>query len=101
LVILSGLAFFAWDEIYALLLALGADIQGKNFATANYGLLYTAMGTAALVVPLANLLPAGTGGWTLVFLIAAVLDSPRAPAAARDTGRSALRSAWAGRQSEP
>jgi hypothetical protein len=27
LVILSGLAFFAWDEIYALLLALGADIM--------------------------------------------------------------------------
>ena len=73
-VILSGLVFFAWGEIYALFPALCADLYGKQFATANYGLLYTAKGTAALVVPLANLLPAGTGSWQLVFLIAAVLD---------------------------
>ena len=73
-VILSGLVFFAWGEIYALFPALCADLYGKKFATANYGLLYTAKGTAALVVPLANLLPAGTGSWKLVFLIAAVLD---------------------------
>ena len=73
-VILSGLVFFAWGEIYALFPALCADLYGKKFATANYGLLYTAKGTAALVVPLANLLPAGTGSWQLVFLIAAILD---------------------------
>jgi len=73
-VILSGLVFFAWGEIYALFPALCADVYGKKFATANYGLLYTAKGTAALVVPLANLLPAGTGSWKLVFLIAATLD---------------------------
>jgi len=73
-VILSGLVFFAWGEIYALFPALCADLYGKKFATANYGLLYTAKGAAALVVPLANLLPAGTGSWKLVFLIAAVLD---------------------------
>ena len=73
-VILSGLVFFAWGEIYALFPALCADVYGKKFATANYGLLYTAKGTAALVVPLANLLPAGTGSWKLVFLIAAALD---------------------------
>jgi OFA family oxalate/formate antiporter-like MFS transporter len=73
-VILSGLVFFAWGEIYALFPALCADLYGKKFATTNYGLLYTAKGMAALVVPLANLLPAGTGSWKLVFLIAAVLD---------------------------
>ena len=73
-VILSGLVFFAWGEIYALFPALCADLYGKKFATANYGLLYTAKGTAALVIPLANLLPAETGSWKLVFLIAAILD---------------------------
>jgi OFA family oxalate/formate antiporter-like MFS transporter len=73
-VILSGLVFFAWGEIYALFPALCADLYGKKFATTNYGLLYTAKGTAALVVPMANLLPAGTGSWQLVFLIAAILD---------------------------
>jgi len=73
-VILSGLVFFAWGEIYALFPALCADLYGKKFVTTNYGLLYTAKGTAALVVPIANLLPAGTGSWKLVFLIAAILD---------------------------
>jgi OFA family oxalate/formate antiporter-like MFS transporter len=73
-VILSGLVFFAWGEIYALFPATCADIYGKKFATANYGLLYTAKGMAALAIPLANLLPAGTGSWRTVFMIAAALD---------------------------
>jgi len=38
-VILSGLVFFAWGEIYALFPALCADLYGRKFATANYGLL--------------------------------------------------------------
>jgi MFS transporter, OFA family, oxalate/formate antiporter len=73
-VILSGLVFFAWGEIYGLFPAMCADLYGRKFATANYGLLYTAKGTAAFVIPLANLLPAGTGSWRIVFMIAAVLD---------------------------
>jgi MFS transporter, OFA family, oxalate/formate antiporter len=73
-VILSGLVFFAWGEIYALFPALCADLYGRKFATTNYGLLYTAKGTAALVIPLANLLPAGPGTWRTVFMIAAALD---------------------------
>jgi len=73
-VILSGLVFFAWGEIYGLFPAMCADLYGGKFATANYGLLYTAKGTAAFVVPLANLLPAGTGSWKIVFMIAAALD---------------------------
>ena len=73
-VVLSGLVFFAWGEIYALFPALCTDLYGKKFATANYGLLYTAKGMAALVVPLANLLPAGPGSWKTVFMLAAALD---------------------------
>jgi OFA family oxalate/formate antiporter-like MFS transporter len=73
-VILSGLVFFAWGEIYSLFPAMCADLYGQKFATANYGLLYTAKGMAALVIPLANLLPAGTGSWMIVFMIAAALD---------------------------
>jgi OFA family oxalate/formate antiporter-like MFS transporter len=73
-VILSGLVFFAWGEIYALFPALCADLYGKKFATTNYGLLYTAKGVAALVVPLANLLPAGPASWKLIFMVAAGLD---------------------------
>jgi OFA family oxalate/formate antiporter-like MFS transporter len=73
-VVLSGLVFFAWGEIYALFPAMCADLYGTKFATANYGLLYTAKGMAALMVPLANLLPAGAESWKMVFMIAAVLD---------------------------
>jgi OFA family oxalate/formate antiporter-like MFS transporter len=73
-VILSGLVFFAWGEIYALFPAMCADLYGRKFATANYGLLYTAKGMAALSIPLANLLPAGPGSWKIVFMIAAALD---------------------------
>jgi MFS transporter, OFA family, oxalate/formate antiporter len=73
-VILSGLVFFAWGEIYGLFPAMCADLYGRKFATANYGLLYTAKGAAAFVVPLANVLPAGTGSWRIVFMIAAGLD---------------------------
>jgi hypothetical protein len=39
---------------------------------ANNGLLYTAKGTSALVVPLADLLVTATGTWTAVLLLMAV-----------------------------
>ena len=73
-VILSGLVFFAWGEIYSLFPAMCADLYGRKFATANYGLLYTAKGTAALFIPLANLLPSGAESWKIVFIMAAGLD---------------------------
>src|SRR6476660_2442897 len=55
-VILSGVVFFAWGEIYSLFPATCTDIYGRKFATTNYGMLYTAKGTASLLVPLANVL---------------------------------------------
>jgi len=73
-VILSGLVFFAWGEIYSLFPATCTDIYGRKFATTNYGMLYTAKGTAALLVPLANVLTTATGSWHAVFNVAAVLN---------------------------
>ena len=73
-VILSGLVFFAWGEIYSLFPALSGDIFGRRFATANYGLLYTAKGTAALLVPLASVLKQSTGDWSSVFMVAALCN---------------------------
>jgi MFS transporter, OFA family, oxalate/formate antiporter len=73
-VILSGLVFFAWGEIYSLFPATCTDIYGRKFATTNYGLLYTAKGTASLLVPLANVLTSATGNWTAVFIVAAALN---------------------------
>jgi OFA family oxalate/formate antiporter-like MFS transporter len=73
-VILSGLVFFAWGEIYSLFPATCTDLYGKKFATTNYGMLYTAKGTAALLVPFANVLKSTTGSWHAVFYVAAVLN---------------------------
>ncbi|OFW12385.1 MAG: oxalate/formate MFS antiporter [Acidobacteria bacterium RIFCSPLOWO2_12_FULL_67_14] len=73
-VILSGLVFFAWGEIYSLFPATCTDIYGRKFATTNYGMLYTAKGTAALLVPLANVLTNATGSWHAVFYVASILN---------------------------
>jgi len=74
-VILSGLVFFAWGEIYSLFPAMCTDLYGRKFATTNYGLLYTAKGTASFLVPLGNVVYDATGkNWTVVFLIAAALN---------------------------
>jgi MFS transporter, OFA family, oxalate/formate antiporter len=73
-VVLSGLVFFAWGEIYSLFPATNADTFGSKFAAANAGLLYTANGTAALLVPLSSVLTAATGNWHAVFVTAAVMN---------------------------
>jgi OFA family oxalate/formate antiporter-like MFS transporter len=73
-VVLSGLVFFAWGEIYSLFPATVTDTFGATFATTNTGLMYTAKGTAALLVPLANVLVAAKGNWHGVFMTAASLN---------------------------
>jgi OFA family oxalate/formate antiporter-like MFS transporter len=73
-VILSGVVFFAWGEIYSLFPATCTDIYGRKFATTNYGMLYTAKGTASLLVPLSSVLVSATGTWHAVFYVAAVLN---------------------------
>src|SRR5881398_3466332 len=70
-VILSGLVFFAWGEIYSLFPSTCTDTFGAKFATTNAGLLYTAKGTAALLVPIANYMQQSSGNWDRVFIIAA------------------------------
>jgi OFA family oxalate/formate antiporter-like MFS transporter len=73
-VLLSGLVFFAWGEIFALFPATCTDIYGRRFINTNYGMLYTAKGTAALLVPFGNVLMSTTGSWTMVFALASVLN---------------------------
>jgi len=73
-VVLSGLVFFAWGEIYSLFPATCCDMYGTRYAAANTGLLYTAKGTASLLVPLTSVLSASLGGWHAVFLAASLLN---------------------------
>ena len=80
-VILSGLVLFAWGEIYSLFPSTCTDVYGTRYATANTGLLYTAKGTASLLVPFGNVLASATGSWRSVFLVAAVMNAVAALAA--------------------
>ncbi len=77
-VLLTGLVFFAWGEIYSLFPSTNADTFGSTFAAGNAGLLYTAKGTASLLVPLSSVLVATTGGWEAVFWVASILNGSAA-----------------------
>jgi OFA family oxalate/formate antiporter-like MFS transporter len=74
-VILTGLVFFAWGEIYSLFPSTVGDSYGSRFAATNAGLLYTAKGTASLLVPLTSVITATTGSWHMVFYIAAGMNA--------------------------
>jgi OFA family oxalate/formate antiporter-like MFS transporter len=73
-VICAGLIFFTWGEIFSLFPSTCTDTFGPGYATANVSLLYTAKGTSAFLVPLANVLKSATGSWETVFLVAAVTN---------------------------
>jgi len=77
-VILTGLVFFAWGEIYSLFPSTCADTFGSKYAAANAGMLYTAKGTASLLVPLSSVLATATGGWETVFIVASIMNAAAA-----------------------
>ncbi|QGZ40934.1 OFA family oxalate/formate antiporter-like MFS transporter [Pseudoduganella flava] len=68
-VILTGLVFFAWGEIYSLFPATTADTFGTRNAAGNAGLMYTAKGTASIFVPISSLITAASGSWEAVFFV--------------------------------
>jgi OFA family oxalate/formate antiporter-like MFS transporter len=72
-VLLSGLVFFAWGEIYSLFPATVTDTFGAAYATTNTGLMYTAKGTASILVPFTSVL-AAKGNWHAVFYMAAAMN---------------------------
>jgi OFA family oxalate/formate antiporter-like MFS transporter len=74
-VILTGLVFFAWGEIYSLFPSTCGDTYGSKYAATNAGLLYTAKGTASLLVPFTSVITAQTGSWHAVFYLAAGLNA--------------------------
>jgi MFS transporter, OFA family, oxalate/formate antiporter len=73
-VLTAGLVYFTWGEIYSLFPATCTDSYGAKYATTNAGFLYTAKGTAAWLVPLANLLKNATGSWHAVFIVATIAN---------------------------
>lgn len=74
-VLLSGVVFFGWGEIFSLFPATLTDTFGARFATANYGWLYISQGIGSVLGgPLAALLYQHTHSWSLVFGCAITLD---------------------------
>ncbi|WP_426196649.1 oxalate/formate MFS antiporter [Massilia sp. DWR3-1-1] len=77
-VILTGVVFFAWGEIYSLFPATAADTFGTKNAAGNAGLLYTAKGTASIFVPVSSMITAATGSWEAVFFVGCGLNAAAA-----------------------
>jgi OFA family oxalate/formate antiporter-like MFS transporter len=66
-----------FGEIYSLFPATSGDTFGVKYATTNNGMLYTAKGTASLLVPLASII-ASSYGWQAVFVVAVALNATAA-----------------------
>jgi OFA family oxalate/formate antiporter-like MFS transporter len=76
-VLSTAVYFGVFGEIYSLFPATSGDTFGVKYATTNNGMLYTAKGTASLLVPLASLV-AASYGWQAVFVIAVALNATAA-----------------------
>jgi MFS transporter, OFA family, oxalate/formate antiporter len=68
-VLLTALYFGVYGEIFSLFPATQGDTFGAKYAAANAGMLYTAKGSGALLVPIAATI-AKSNGWDTVFMIA-------------------------------
>ena len=70
-ILLSGVVFLGWGEIFSLLPATLTDTFGTRDAARNYGLLYTAQGVGAIFGgPFAAWLHQASGNWHPVFALA-------------------------------
>jgi len=74
-ILLSGLVFFGWGEIFSLFPSTLTDTFGTENATRNYGCLYIAQGIGSIFGgPMAALLHDATGSWVTVFAVAIGAD---------------------------
>jgi OFA family oxalate/formate antiporter-like MFS transporter len=73
-VIFAALIFLTWGEIFSLFPSTCTDTFGPKFATVNLSLLYTAKGTSAFLVPVANMVKTATGSWHMVFVVTALMN---------------------------
>jgi oxalate/formate antiporter len=74
-VLMSGVVFFGWGEIFSLFPSTLTDTFGTGHATANYGWLYIAQGVGAVFGgPLAALMHEKAASWLPVFGTGIALD---------------------------
>ncbi len=75
-VVLTGLVFFGWGEIFSLFPSTLTDTFGPKYAATNYGFLYIAQGVGSILGgPAAAFLKQTTGTWAAVFIVVALLDA--------------------------
>ena len=75
-VLLSGVVFFGWGEIFSLFPSTLTDTFGTKHGTTNYGVLYMAQGIGSVLGgPLAALLYTKAGSWLPVFAIIIAMDA--------------------------
>jgi len=73
-VLIMGLVFFTWGELYVLFPAVLTDIFGTRNATTNYSILYTTKGVASIPAgAIAAILFESTGSWSPIFFGAAAM----------------------------
>ena len=78
-VLMSGLVFFGWGEIFSLFPSTLTDTFGTAHATTNYGLLYMAQGVGSVLGgPVAALLHEWTQSWIPVFATIIAMDATTA-----------------------
>jgi MFS transporter, OFA family, oxalate/formate antiporter len=74
-VLMSGLVFFGWGEIFSLFPSTLTDTYGPRHATTNYGFLYMAQGVGSVLGgPLAAVLHEHTRSWIPVFEVIIAMD---------------------------
>ena len=74
-VLLTGLIFFGWGEIYSLFPATCADTFGERYAATHAALLFTAKGMAALVVICFSSVLLPVTDWHAAFYCAAGMNA--------------------------
>lgn len=75
-VLLSGVVFFGWGEIFSLFPSTLTDTFGTRNATTNYGFLYMAQGVGSVLGgPVAAMVYGATGSWLPVFGLIIAMDA--------------------------
>jgi MFS family permease len=75
-VLLTGVVFFGWGEIFSPFPSTLTDTFGPKFATTNYGFLYMAQGVGSILGgPAAAFLKQMTGAWAAVFMVVVSLNA--------------------------
>jgi MFS transporter, OFA family, oxalate/formate antiporter len=99
-VLMSGVVFFGWGEIFSLFPSTLTDTFGTRHATANYGFLYLAFGVASVLGgPLAALLHKATGSWLPVFELVIAMNFATALLAV--VALKPMRRRWLARKGRP